>query len=163
MSAYGPQPPRPDRPLLPSTAWRLAPAKPGRSASPFSYLTLHHLTASTARSIDGLIDYTHSIFAAEVEAGLSYPQEVAYGEKYTREVFEGYFWGADVIVAIGATDAASLANGATVNGGIEEARKGRPWEECLVGFYYVKPNYPGRSSHVRTYATHILRMHSLNY
>jgi len=25
---------------------------------------------------------------------------------------------------------------------------GRSWEECVAGFYYVKPNYPGRSSHI---------------
>ncbi|KZV74019.1 hypothetical protein PENSPDRAFT_749698 [Peniophora sp. CONT] len=149
MSAYGPQPPRPDRPLLPSTAWHLAPAKPGKPASPFSHLTLHHLTGSAARSFDGLIDYTYSTFAAEIESGLTYPQEVAYGEKYSREAFEGYFWGADVLLAIGATeDEANAANGATIEGGIEEARQGRSWEDCLVGFYYVKPNYPGRSSHI---------------
>ncbi|VDC00296.1 unnamed protein product [Peniophora sp. CBMAI 1063] len=149
MSAYGPQPTRPDRPLLPSTAWHLAPAKLGKPASPFSFLTLHHLTASTARSIDGLIDYTHSVFAAEVESGLTYPQEVAYGEQYTREAFEAYIWGADVILAIGVTgDTASVANGASVDIGVEEARGGRTWDESLVGFYYVKPNYPGRSSHI---------------
>lgn len=26
---------------------------------------------------------------------------------------------------------------------------GRPLEETIAGIYYVKPNYPGRSSHVR--------------
>lgn len=30
---------------------------------------------------------------------------------------------------------------------LEDARKGRPWADCTAGFYYVKPNYPGRSSH----------------
>jgi len=31
---------------------------------------------------------------------------------------------------------------------IEEERAGRAWDDCIVGYYYIKPNYPGRSSHI---------------
>ena len=27
-------------------------------------------------------------------------------------------------------------------------KQGVKWEECALGSFYVKPNYPGRSSHV---------------
>lgn len=80
---------------------------------------------------------------------------------YTRAAFEAYFWAADVIVAIGQTDDAAADHGGSGGGqvtvqaqnfGIGEVscggRSSRSWEDALVGFYYVKPNYPGRSSHV---------------
>jgi hypothetical protein len=144
MSAYGPSSFRPTGLPKVSTTWRLE--KPG---SPFSHLTLHHLTKASAEQQEGLIAYTHSVFAAEVAAGLTYPQEVAYGETYSREAFEAYVWGADVVVAIGAVGgAAEIQDAAPIEGSLEEAKQGRSWEKCLVGWYYVKPNYPGRSSHV---------------
>ena len=80
---------------------------------------------------------------------------------YTRAAFEAYFWAADVIVAIGQTDDAVADHGGSggdqvtvqaQNFGIGVVscggRSSRSWEDALVGFYYVKPNYPGRSSHV---------------
>jgi hypothetical protein len=84
---------------------------------------------------------------------------------YTRAAFEAYFWAADVIVAIGQTDGdaavggsddgqvqAQFQNVASGNGDLlENSRGGRSWEDALVGFYYVKPNYPGRSSHVSVF------------
>jgi hypothetical protein len=152
MSAYGPTQPQPQRPPLPSTLWLLTNSSQvtNKPSSPFTHLTLHHLTKSAVEKIDGLLEFTHETFAAEVEAGMTYPQEIAYGEKYTREAFEAYIWGADVVIAIGAVgDISGKLNGTVVEGGVLEAKQGRSWEECLVGFYYVKPNYPGRSSHVR--------------
>ncbi|KAI0315005.1 hypothetical protein OF83DRAFT_1134140 [Amylostereum chailletii] len=151
MSAYGPSAVRPSRPPLSSTLWALLRSEPasGKPSSPFTHVTLHHLTLPTAQSLSGLVDYTHSVFAAEVAAGLTYPQEVSPGEEYTLQAFEGYVWSADVIVAIGGSgDVSGVTDGAEVSGGVEEASKGRSWEESLVGFYYVKPNYPGRSSHI---------------
>ena len=38
------------------------------------------------------------------------------------------------------------------DGDVEASRGGCRWEDVLVGFYYVKPNYPGRSSHVSIYS-----------
>lgn len=184
--------------LLPPTTWDLAQPVPGKPAAPFRRLVLHHLRLESARALPAgpspsLLEYTHKIFAAEVEAGRTYPQEaiaadtsLSGGElddlsgggsssggasdthatraskSYTRVAFEAYFWAADVIVAIGQLDdtadggrddasgqvqAQALAQ--AQNGDLLEiSRRGRSWEDALVGFYYVKPNYPGRSSHV---------------
>jgi hypothetical protein len=149
--------------LLPPTSWDLPQPAPGKPAAPFRRLALHHLRLDNARALPGpsLLDYTHRIFAAEIEAGRTYPQEAGSPRDddgaytYTRAAFEAYFWAADVIVAVG-NDAADRGGGddnqvqAQVGTGdlLEASRAGRSWEDALVGFYYVKPNYPGRSSHV---------------
>ena len=147
MTAYGATITAPiNRPvaLLPPTVWELPePTALGKPATPFRRLSLHHLRLDDARALSGLVEYTHRVFTAEVEAGRTYPQEAL---PHTRPTFEAYFWAVDVVVAIG-----TVKNGD--NGGgpddVEAARGGRSWEDALVGFYYIKPNYPGRSSHVR--------------
>jgi hypothetical protein len=65
---------------------------------------------------------------------------------YTRAEFGAYFWAADVIVAIGTNADDELVS--VLVGDVEVAQAGRSWEDILIGFYYVKPNDPGRSSHV---------------
>jgi hypothetical protein len=209
MSAYGAVTVT-NRPigLLPPTTWDLPKPAPGKPAAPFRRLVLHHLRLESARALPGpagtgpslnLLEYTYRIFAAEVEAGRTYPQEAdalaagagasasgggslggesdaddllsggggggdgsththATTRAYTRAAFEAYFWAADVIVAIGQTDDDAAVDGGSqaqaqaqnVGSGdlLELSRGGRSWEDALVGFYYVKPNYPGRSSHV---------------
>jgi hypothetical protein len=208
MSAYGAVTVT-NRPvdLLPPTTWDLPQPAPGKPASPFRHLVLHHLRLESARALPAgpsLLEYTHRIFAAEVEAGRTYPQEadalalaVAAGsslsgkesddlsgsgggggggdththatQAYTRAAFEAYFWAADVIVAIGQTDDDAADGGSDVgqvqaqnagsgSGDLLEifSRGGRSsWEDALVGFYYVKPNYPGRSSHVSVFLSAI--------
>jgi hypothetical protein len=197
MSAYGAVT-LTNRPvdLLPPTTWDLPQPAPGKPAAPFRRLVLHHLRLESARALPAagpsLLEYTHRIFAAEVEAGRTYPQEaVAAGSSpsgkesddlsgsggdthththahaaqaaYTRTAFEAYFWAADVIVAIGQTDD-EAADGGNDDGQVragsgdllEISRGGRSgWEGALVGFYYVKPNYPGRSSHVSEFLSTI--------
>ena len=160
--------------LLPSTSWDLPPPSLGKPAVPFRRLVLHHLRLDSARAFPGLFEYTHRIFAAEVEAGRTYPQEAhatvaaaaasvegvgssddsdakadpdTHECAYTRAAFEAYFWAADVFVAVGMTDdAADVVGDGDLD--VKASCGGRSWEEGLVGFYYVKPNYPGRSSHV---------------
>ncbi|KAI0294418.1 hypothetical protein BC826DRAFT_897890, partial [Russula brevipes] len=145
---------------LPPTSWDLP------QPAPFRRLVLHHLRLDSARAHPGLLEYTHRVFAAEIEAGRTYPQESAAATAthgYTRATFEAYFWAADVIVAVGMADAVADdgrrvgLGGAGVGWGqalgeedwdLEASRGGRSWEDALVGFYYVKPNYPGRSSHI---------------
>jgi hypothetical protein len=49
---------------------------------PFRCLVLHHLRLDSARTLPvgpSLLDYTFRVFAAEIEAGRTYPQE-AVGE-----------------------------------------------------------------------------------
>lgn len=70
--------------------------------------------------------------------GKTYPQE----GPLTLEEFTNYFFGAATIVAI------FTPTGAAAPATVEEARAGRSWEEAVGGCYYIKPNYPGRSSHV---------------
>lgn len=65
-----------------------------------------------------------------------------------------YLWAADVFVAIGSDDGdeemkeGGVEEGMEVELDVEEARKGRTWEDCLVGWYNVKPYHIGRASHV---------------
>jgi hypothetical protein len=178
--------------LLPPTTWDLPQPAPGKpAATAFRRLVLHHLRLESTRVFPSLLEYTHRIFAAEVEAGRTYPQEAdalaaaaaaggslscesdddthtraAPQAAYTRAAFEAYFWAADVIVAIGQTDDDAADHGGGDDGRVqaqalnvgsrgdlsqlqlEISRGGRRWEDAIVGFYYVKPNYPGRSSHV---------------
>jgi len=157
--------------LLPSTTWDLPQPVHGKPATPFRRLVLHHLRLDSARALPSgpsLLDYTYRIFAAEIEEGRTYPQEadaladdsVALGSAslsgsaytYTRAAFETYFWAADVIVAIGQKeDETGLvgSDGGRVGSGCgEDLIVDLGLEDALVGFYYVKPNYPGRSSHI---------------
>ncbi|KAI9508536.1 hypothetical protein F5148DRAFT_1148949 [Russula earlei] len=160
--------------LLPSTIWDLPQPVRDKPASPFRRLAMHHLRLDRARTLPDLLEYTHRVFAAEIEEGRTYPQETdglgrgsgsdsrggdgmlssgvedastADREVYTRAAYEAYFWAGDVIVAIGTEDDAAHGEGTGRGGNVEASRGGRSWEEALVGFYYVKPNYPGRSSH----------------
>jgi len=152
MSAYGAivRSKSSDSGPLPSTIWQLKP-KPDVSTT---YLTIHHLTLSTARALPGLVPYLYRVFADELERGLTYPQEILPGETYSQDQFEAYYFAGDVLIAvlgeIGSLSEklASEADGKPVQYGIDEARYGRTWEDCIAGCYYVKPNYPGRSSHV---------------
>jgi hypothetical protein len=215
MSAYGAVTVT-NRPIdpLPPTTWDLPQPSPGKPAAPFRCLVLHHLRLESARSLPAgpsLLEYTHRVFAAEIEAGRTYPQETdalaavavaptaanSLSDKesndlsggsgcggadthththatraYTRAAFEAYFWAADVIIAIGqrgddAADGRSddgqvqvqvQVQNQNVGSGsgdlLEISRGGRSWEDALVGFYYVKPNYPGRSSHVSVFSFH---------
>ena len=159
--------------LLPPTSWDLPPPPPGKPGAPFRRVVLHHLRLDNARACaPGLLEHTHSIFATEVEAGRTYPQEAASGAHahdsddcpYSRAAFEAYFWAADVFVAVGMTDDEGATDIAG-NGGdhgcadrdVEASRRGQSWQDVLVGFYYVKPNYPGRSSHVSVFLSGMMR------
>ncbi|KAH9919427.1 uncharacterized protein B0H18DRAFT_1028119 [Fomitopsis serialis] len=150
MSAYGAilTPNRTAGPL-PTTRWRLQPTSKYTPA-PDAHLTIHHLTLATARAMPGLVEYLHKVFADELERGLTYPQEIRAGEEYALETFEAYYFAADVLVAVigEGSSGEEIVDGREVELGIEDAVKGRSMEECIAGCYYVKPNYPGRSSHV---------------
>ncbi|KAF8550250.1 hypothetical protein OG21DRAFT_1514260 [Imleria badia] len=77
------------------------------------------------------------------------------------DAFRAYFFAADVVVGLRVVGSAALEGCAVsepewercvvpreVEVDLEGVRAGRSWDECVVGFYYVKPNYPGRSSHI---------------
>ena len=141
MSAYGAISTR-DRPLapLPSTLWHLQ-NRISSSSSPDTprYLTIHHLTLEAASSLPGLVSYLHAVFADELERGMTYPQEILQGEVYTQAMFEGYFFAADVLVAIICEEGLpkGVEDGSVVELTVEEAGRGRSCEDCVAGVYYV--------------------------
>jgi hypothetical protein len=98
---------------------------------------MHHLTITTALLLPGLTDYLHSVFTTVLEEGRTYPMEIADASSYTRESFEGYFFSADVLIAIKSAFEAKI-DGTEVFVSVDEARAGRSWAECIAGFYYVR-------------------------
>lgn len=148
MSAYGVIN-RPQRSsYLPATLWDSPRVEPDLGTQ--SFVTIHHIDRAAVERIQtGLFNYLHSIFADEVDKGLTYPQE----DMRDPAAFGTYFFGGDVLVAIaGRGDPPAIESEVRGVREIEQspnaARNGRTWEECVAGFYYVKPNYPGRSSHI---------------
>lgn len=142
---------------LPTTRWITR----GKTIGPPVFIDTYHLTLKAARKCPGLVEYLHSVFAQVVEDGKTYPIEVAEGEVYSIEAFESYFFAADVIVGVLSTEGHNEAPDVDRQDGIEVVRgsqnpfEGSPengqspaWGELIVGFYYIKPNYPGRSSHI---------------
>jgi hypothetical protein len=77
-----------------------------------------------------------------VDKGLTYPQE----DMRDPETFKAYFFAADVVIALGAGVAHNPSSetgsedgdGREVDVDIERVRAGRPWDACVVGFYYVR-------------------------
>ncbi|CAL1711359.1 unnamed protein product [Somion occarium] len=135
MSAYGAiNTGRKSKDPLPSTIWHTK-TKGSQAVVPQS----------------SLVFYLHESFAEELERGRTYPQEILQGELYAQNAFEAYFFAADVLVAVIGQDVTvpeGKTDGSTIIKTIEEARGGRAWKDCIAGAYYVKPNYPGRSSHI---------------
>ncbi|EJD08064.1 uncharacterized protein FOMMEDRAFT_73495 [Fomitiporia mediterranea MF3/22] len=129
---------------LHSTAWKVR-SKDVDAES--RAIVMFHLTLSNAPS--ELVAYMHEDFADELERGDKYPQEPETGARLGREAFEAYFFAADVLVGIH-TNILKEGYGVEVQEAITpEVLKGsRTWKDCVAGFYYVKPNYPGRSSHI---------------
>ncbi|CAE6481029.1 unnamed protein product [Rhizoctonia solani] len=106
---------------------------------PEDSILVMHLTKDTAP--DDLVGLLHREFEEELERGQTYPQEGSMG----RAAFEAYFFAADVFVGV---IIPSEETAALQNESLERVRAERTWDECIVGSYYVKPNYPGRSSHI---------------
>ncbi|WVW84020.1 hypothetical protein I302_106048 [Kwoniella bestiolae CBS 10118] len=84
-----------------------------------------------------VIEYLYDVFATELEGGRTYPQE----GPLSLEGFTSYFFGSTTIV--GVVQSAEEEVKKTIG----EALAGKKLEDALAGCYYIKPNYPGRSSH----------------
>ncbi|PPQ87442.1 hypothetical protein CVT25_008178 [Psilocybe cyanescens] len=149
MSAYGEIKRVLDISALPTTVWaRFSPID--ENTEPDRYISVHHLTLATASALPGLLEYLGAVFAKEIEDGLTYPQE---GEMM-QKTFEEYFFAADVFVGIVGQSFPRTATRERIRTGdqvrldIDTERGQRTWEDCVAGYYYIKPNYPGRSSHI---------------
>ncbi|KAG1739135.1 uncharacterized protein EDB91DRAFT_1284984 [Suillus paluster] len=148
MSAYGVISRAQRTSYLPATLWDNPRVDPDPGAQFF--VTVHHIDRSAVeRDQTGLFNYLHSIFANEVDGGQTYPQE----DIRDPAAFGLYFFGGDVLVAIaGKGDPPAIESEQRgvreIQLSLDGARDGRMWEACVAGFYYVKPNYPGRSSHI---------------
>ncbi len=138
MSAYGAisRPACASSETLPATQWSL----PRIKQHVPTYVTAFHLKLETARGLPGLLPYLFSIFVREISHGRTYPQEFRPGETYTREMFERYFFEADVILGIiSAVQPEEQTTMVPFDVAVEIAQSlgGREWEECVAGFYYV--------------------------
>ncbi|KAJ5928854.1 hypothetical protein N7466_007810 [Penicillium verhagenii] len=100
-------------------------------------ITLYPISNGPSSIPQDLIKYLHAEFSAEIERGTTYPMEQALG----LQQFAEYWFGTFAVVAI-LDDEDSAANPA---GGL---REGRDWEKACLGTFYIKPNYPGRCSHI---------------
>jgi hypothetical protein len=97
------------------------------SKAPSPTSTSFTLSAATHAT---LINAMHKIFNTEVERGDTYPQEFPLDE----EQFGNYFLGGDAFVLIkGKYKDAE---------GVEARANAEEWNKDLLGFFYVKPNFP---------------------
>jgi hypothetical protein len=97
------------------------------SKAPSPTATSFTLSASTHAT---LVNAMHKVFNTEVERGDTYPQEFPLDE----EQFANYFLGGDAFVLIKGDykDA----------GDVESKGNAEEWDKDLLGFFYVKPNFP---------------------
>ncbi|KAI9376603.1 hypothetical protein BJX61DRAFT_255080 [Aspergillus egyptiacus] len=98
-------------------------------------VTLYPITSGPSTLPTSLLRFLHAEFSAEIERGCTYPME----EAMPFERFAEYWFGLFGVVAV--LDEPE-------DGGLEALREGRDWERECLGTFYVKPNYPGRCSHV---------------
>lgn len=84
-----------------------------------------------------LLAYLCDQLGREIEKGDTYPMV----EPLTLEAFGPYWFGVfGAIMLLG-----EIKDGRELH---EMARRGCDWERECLGSFYIKPNYPGRSSHV---------------
>ncbi|KAF2011765.1 hypothetical protein BU24DRAFT_426863 [Aaosphaeria arxii CBS 175.79] len=93
--------------------------------------------SSPAQIPISLLAYLCDQFGREIETGQTYPME----EPMSLEAFGPYWFGVfGAVILLGDIS------------GIPEihrmAQSGNDWERACLGSFYIKPNYPGRSSHV---------------
>ncbi len=96
-------------------------------------VSVHSLTTILQQSEDEskLLSYLQSLLNKEIEFGNTYPQKFPLNSSE----FKNYFLSGDVFIVIkgGKTETIDLYDNL---------------EENLLGTFYIKPNFPGRCSHV---------------
>ncbi|KAJ5168729.1 N-acetyltransferase MPR1 [Penicillium canariense] len=99
-------------------------------------MTLYPIAAGPASLPWELVKFLHAEFSAEIERGSTYPMEQPLG----LEQFADYWFGTFAVVAVLDEEGDSAPGG-----GLKE---GRDWAKVCLGTFYIKPNYPGRCSHI---------------
>ncbi|KAL5343613.1 hypothetical protein BJX70DRAFT_393670 [Aspergillus crustosus] len=95
-------------------------------------VTLYPITTGLSSLPASLVEFLHQEFSAEIIRGCTYPME----EPMEYERFGDYWFGGFGVVAVlGASDSIP-------------ALGERDWANECLGTFYIKPNYPGRCSHV---------------
>ncbi|KAI8149647.1 hypothetical protein BJV82DRAFT_128869 [Fennellomyces sp. T-0311] len=96
--------------------------------------TLRDGTDAALQAVDPdnaqLVQHLRTLFNGELERGSTYPQE----HPLTESQFSDYFLSYDAFVL-------------TKDGPIEKGQA-YDYNDKVLGMYYVKPNYPGRCSHI---------------
>ncbi|PWN47401.1 acyl-CoA N-acyltransferase [Violaceomyces palustris] len=96
---------------------------------------------------NGLVEYMREVFNEELERGVTYPQR---GPMDDAE-FRAYFLGYDLLAAFFVDDSGEEipTEGKEVSLSILGCKVSElDPKSRLAGFYYIKPNYPHRSSHI---------------
>ncbi|KAL4970694.1 GNAT family N-acetyltransferase [Aspergillus stella-maris] len=97
--------------------------------------TLHPITTGPSSLPQSLLKFLHGEFSTEIEKGCTYPME----EAMEFSKFGEYWFGCLGVVAL-----LDSGEGSEEKGLDEE----HDWEKECLGTFYIKPNYPGRCSHV---------------
>lgn len=84
-----------------------------------------------------LLSYLSDQFSKEIEKGDTYPML----EPLSLEAFGPYWFGVFGAVML-------LGDVHSVEEVQDMAKMNHDWEKACLGSFYIKPNYPGRSSHV---------------
>ncbi|KAL2856007.1 hypothetical protein BJY01DRAFT_242945 [Aspergillus pseudoustus] len=95
-------------------------------------VTLYPITSGPSSLPTSLLRFLHAEFSAEIERGCTYPME----EAMEFDRFGEYWFGLFGVVAVLDSE------------GKEDLTEGGDWERECLGTFYIKPNYPGRCSHV---------------
>ncbi|KAL4921530.1 hypothetical protein BDW62DRAFT_174866 [Aspergillus aurantiobrunneus] len=96
-------------------------------------VTLYPIATGPSSLPTSLLQFLHREFSAEIERGCTYPME----EPMPFDRFTEYWFGTFAVVAI-----------LEPQGDEDLLSEERDWVKECLGTFYVKPNYPGRCSHV---------------
>ncbi|EPS33890.1 N-acetyltransferase MPR1 [Penicillium oxalicum] len=93
-----------------------------------------------------LVKFLHAEFSAEIERGATYPME----NPMALEQFAEYWFGTFAVVAVldDEVEKKDEEEEREKGDGRDGLAEGRDWEKVCLGTFYIKPNYPGRCSHV---------------
>ncbi|KAF9366926.1 hypothetical protein BGX34_000045 [Mortierella sp. NVP85] len=90
----------------------------------------------SALTHSSLVDAMRHVLNEELERGDTYPHEFP----LDMTQFEGYFFSGDAFVLLKGRYQQATE--------VDPRKEIKDWEKDLLGFFYIKPNFPGRCSHI---------------